>query len=130
MPLYGASFRNCIITGTKDDEVMGYLTTLGDTVPNAINYYFENSLINTVDTQDSCFVNVVYDNVDEPPFAKEHFVKIDNETFYYDFHLTEESKARGVASDAFVGALPYDLDGVVREQPVDAGCYQFVETSF
>ena len=129
MPLYGASFKNCVITGTKDDEVMGYFTEYDETVPYAINYYFENSLINTVDTQDEYFVNVIYDRPDIPPFAKEHFTKIDNEVFDYDFHLTEISTARGVATDAFLDVLPYDLDGAVRKADVvDAGCYQFVET--
>lgn len=128
VPLYGASFRNCIITGSKEDEIMGFLTVYGDTVPNAINYSFENSLINTVDTQDSCFVNVVYDNSLEPPFAKEHFVKIDNEVFDYDFHLTEGAAARGIASDSYLDVLPYDADGVVREAGnVSAGCFQYVE---
>lgn len=127
MPLYGASFKNCIITGTKEDELMGYFTEYGDTIPNTINYYFENSLINTVDTQDSCFVNVIYDSSEEKPFAKEHFVKIDNEVFDYDFHLTEESTARGIALDTITNSYPYDLDGIVREQTgVDAGCYQYV----
>ena len=129
MPLYGASFKNCIITGTKDDELMGYFTTYGDTIPNSVNYYFENSLINTVDTQDSCFVNVVYENAEESPFAKEHFAKIDNEAFDYDFHLMEESTARGVASAVNLDTYPYDLDGVVREHGnADAGCYQYVKT--
>ena len=131
MPLYGASFRNCIITGSKEDELMGYFTTYGDTIPNSINYYFENSLINTIESDDSCFVNVVYDKVDVAPFAKEHFRKIDNEVFDYDFHLTDVSVARGMASDTFIEQFPYDIDGVVREQGgVDAGCYQFLETTF
>ena len=129
MPLYGASFRNCIITGSKDDELMGYFTAFGDTVPNAVNYCFENSLVNTLDTQDSCFVNIVYDNVDESPFAKEHFVKIDHNVFDYDFRLVKDSKARGIASDDFLDVLPYDLDGAVREQGnVDAGCYVYKPT--
>ena len=127
MPLHGASFRNCIITGIKEDELMGRFTDFGDTIPNSVNYCFENSLINTVKTQDSCFVNVVYDKADNPPFAKEHFKKIDHDVFDYDFHLTEASKARGIASDTLVDVLPYDIDGVVREQGnVDAGCYQYI----
>jgi hypothetical protein len=65
--------------------------------------------------------------VDVAPFAKEHFRKIDNEVFDYDFHLTDVSVARGMASDTFIDLLPYDIDGVVREQgSVDAGCYQYV----
>ena len=52
-----------------------------------------------------------------------------NYVFDYDFHLTEESKARGIASDVFLDVLPYDLDGVVREQSgVDAGCYVYKPT--
>ncbi len=126
MPLHGASFRNCIITGTKQDELMGYFTVYGDTVPNAVNYYFENSLINTVDTGDSCFVNIVYDDFEESPFAKEHFAEIDNKTFYYDFHLTDSSSARGIASGVFLDTMPYDLDGTVRgTDSVDAGCYVY-----
>lgn len=126
-PLRGALFSNCIITGSKDDEVMGYLTTLGDTVPDCINYRFENSLINTVAEGDSCFVNITFDVNDSIPFAKEHFRLIDHDIFDYDFHLTEESTARGRASEAYITSVPYDLDGMPREAgAVDAGCFQFV----
>lgn len=128
VPLYGARFSNCIIAGTKEDEVMGYFTQFGDTVHSAVNYLFENSLINTIDTQDSCFVNVVYDSIGVSPFAKEHFRLVDNKIFDYDFHLAEESSARGIASDKWLDLLPYDIDGNVREVgSVDAGCFQFVE---
>lgn len=127
MPLYGATFRNCIIAGTKEDELMGYFANDEDAeVPNVANYYFENSLINTVDTQDEFFVNIVYDNHEGTPFAKDHFLKIDNEAFDYDFHLLEGSTARGIASDDFLDVLLYDLDGEVREPGnVDAGCYVY-----
>lgn len=125
-PLRGAFFSNCIITGSRDDEVMGYLTNLGDTVPDCINYHFENSLINTFAEGDSCFVNNSYDNT---PLGKEHFRLIDHDIFYYDFHLGKDSTmATGRASDAYLESLPYDLDGVLREAgAVDAGCYQYVE---
>ena len=124
-PLRGAFFSNCIITGSRDDEVMGYLTNLGDTVPDCINYYFENSLINTYAEGDSCFVNNSYDNT---PLGKDHFRVIDHETFYYDFHLgCDSTMATGRASDAYLESLPYDLDGVLRQAgAVDAGCYQYV----
>lgn len=129
-PLRGALFANCIIAGSKEDEVMGYLTNLGDTVPNAVNYRFENSLINTIDVADSCFLNVVYDSVSVSPFGKEHFRLVDNETFNYDFHLTAESSARGIASGEYLELLPVDVDGVLRvEGAVDAGCFQFVESA-
>ena len=129
-PLRGALFANCVIAGSKDDEVMGYLTAFGDTVPDAVNYRFENSLINTIDTADSCFINIAYDSVDVSPFGKEHFRLIDHDIFDYDFHLTAESSARGRASDEYLESLPVDIDGIPRTAgAVDAGCYQFVEDS-
>lgn len=129
-PLRGALFANCVIAGSKDDEVMGYLTAFGDTVPDAVNYRFENSLINTTNTADSCFMNITYDSIDVSPFGKEHFRLIDHDIFDYDFHLTAESSARGRASDEYLESLPVDIDGIPRTAgAVDAGCYQFVEGS-
>lgn len=127
-PLHNASFANCVIVGSKEDELMGYLSNLGDTVPNAVNYYFENSLINTIDTADSCFVNITYDSIDVSPFGKEHFRLIDHDVFDYDFRLTAESKARGIASGDYLERLPVDIDGTPRTaDAVDAGCFQYVE---
>ena len=127
-PLHNALFANCVIAGSKDDEVMGYLTNLGDTVPNPVNYRFENSLINTIDVADSCFVNVLYDSVAVSPFGKEHFRLIDHDVFDYDFHLTAESRARGLAADEWLERLPVDIDGMPRTAgAADAGCFQYVE---
>ena len=107
---------------------MGYLTNWGDTIPDAVNYSFVNSLVNTVDVADSCFVNVAYDSVAVSPFGKEHFRLIDHDIFDYDFHLTAESSARGIASDEYLEQLPVDIDGTPRTAgAVDAGCFQYVE---
>lgn len=130
-PLYGADFINCIITGSGTDEVMGYLKDLGDDYPDGRNYYFENSLINTVVPEgDEHFVNIVVDDAEASPFAQEHFKTIDHDVFYYDFHLSELSAARSLGGDAFLAdpILMYDKDGVQRVQgSVDAGCYLYVE---
>ena len=127
-PLRRALFANCIIAGSKKDELMGYLTSWGDTIPNAVNYRFENSLINTVDAADSYFLNIRYDSIDVQPFGKEHFRLIDHDIFDYDFHLTAESTARGLATDEYIESLPVDIDGVPRTAgAVDAGCFQYVE---
>ncbi len=127
-PLRGALFSNCVIAGSKGDELMGYFAEYGDTIPDAVNYHFENSMINTIDVADSCFVNIRYDSIDVPPFGKEHFRLVDNEIFDYDFHLTDVSAARGLASDEYLESLPVDIDGVPREAgAVDAGCFQYVE---
>lgn len=127
-PLYEALFANCIISGSKDDELMGYLNEFGDTVPNCINYRFVSSLINTVDEENENFVNVIFENKDEHPFAKEHFTLIDNEIFAYDFHLTDSTTARGISLAEYSALYPRDLDGVERTpDAADAGCFQFVE---
>ena len=127
-PLRRALFANCVIAGSKGDELMGYLTAWGDTIPNAVNYRFENSLINTVDAADSCFLNIRYDSIDVQPFGKEHFRLVDHDIFDYDFHLTAESTARGLATDEYIESLPVDIDGVPRTAgAVDAGCFQYVE---
>ena len=127
-PLRGALFANCVITGSKEDEVMGYLSNWGDSVPDCMNYRFENSLINTFAEGDSCFVDVTFDVKDTEPFGKGHFKLVDHGVFDYDFHLTAESTACLRASDSYVDALPLDLDGVPRKAgAVDAGCYQYVK---
>ena len=127
-PLHNALFANCVIAGSKNDELMGVFPNLGDTVPNVVNYRFENSLINTIDTADSCFVGIVYDSISVSPFGKEHFRLVDHDIFDYDFHLTAESSARGIASSDYLDRLPVDIDGTPRNDvAVDAGCFQYVE---
>lgn len=129
-PLRRALFAACVIAGSKDDEVMGSLSALGDSIPFCRNYRFENSFINTIDEADSNFVNVIFDRPDVEPFGKAHFRLVDHDIFDYDFHLSAESPARGLAGNGYTELLPVDIDGVTREVgAVDAGCYQYVETA-
>lgn len=126
-PLHEALFANCIITGSKSDELMGYLSNWGDTIENCMNYRFVSSLINTIPDDNDNFVDIVYDDADVSPFAKEHFRLVDNSVFRYDFHLSDSSSARGMACEEYSRLLPYDCDGVVRESSLaDAGCFQYV----
>lgn len=127
-PLREAMFANCIIEGSKEDEVMGYLSTFGDTVPDCANYSFIGSLINTPDEQNENFSGVVFDNKEVTPYTKEHFRLIDNEVFNYDFHLTDSTTARGIAFGKYSSMYNSDLDGVARPDTLaDAGCFQYVE---
>lgn len=127
-PLENALFANCIIAGSKDDEVMGYNTAFADSVDCAFNYRFENSFINTPDVADTNFVNVVYDRPDSDSFGKLNFRTIDNGIFLYDFHIAAECAARGVASGYYLDVAPFDVDGNPRPATAaDAGCYNFVE---
>ena len=124
-PLYAANFVNCIITGSKDDELVGYFSD-----ENESNCSFVNSLINTaVPEGDERFVNVVVDAASVSPFGKEHFTTINHDIYYYDFHLTEISTARSCGSESVLGneKLLRDMEGNIREPGfVDVGCYQYV----
>lgn len=125
--LSGALFANCVIAGSKDDEVMGYMNSFGDTIVNDFNYRFVSSFMNTIDDGDENFVGVVYDDENVHPYAKEHFRLIDHSIFSYDFHLSDSALARGMASDEYSVLCPFDLDGVQRPATAaDAGCFQFV----
>lgn len=127
VPLRKALFANCIIAGSKKDEVMGYLSQFGDTVPNAANYRFENSLINTVAEGDSCFVGNVFDVQGDSLFGAAHFRTIDHDNFLYDFHLSDSAAARGIAAGRYSLLIGVDIDGVERPDSLaDAGCYQYV----
>jgi hypothetical protein len=129
-PLREALFANCVISGSKNDEIMGYLYELGDTIPDGANYRFVSSLLNTrpAADDDENFVNIVWDDKEITPFGKEHFTLVDNSIYKYDFHLDSLSSARGIADGAYSALFSVDLDGVAR--PVengDAGCFQYVE---
>ena len=98
------------------------------TIPDARNYRFENSLINTVAEGDSCFVNNVFDNSEEEPFGAAHFRKVDHDNFVYDFHLSDSATAKGIAAGRYSELYRFDIDGVERPAAnADAGCYQYVE---
>ena len=127
-PLHEAFFANCIITGSKNDEIMGYLSDLGDSIEGGANYRFVSSLLNTmVAYDDENFVNIVWDEKDNHPFAKEHFRLIDNSVYMYDFRIDSLSTARGIADKEFLPLSSVDLSGVGRPaEAIDAGCYQFV----
>ena len=126
-PLREALFANCIIDGSREDEIVGYLPDLGDSVPNCRNYLFVSSLLNTVNDGDSCFVGNVFDDKEKSPFGAEHFRLVDHSVFMYDFHLSDSASARRVASKVYSAAVKYDLDGVERPDSLaDAGCFQYV----
>ena len=127
-PLREAFFANCIITGSRNDEIMGYLSDLGDTIVSGANYRFVSSLLNTkADDEDENFVDIVWDEKNNSPFGKEHFRLIDNSIFKYDFHIDALSTARGIASKDYSFLFPFGLSGVQRPaENADAGCFQFV----
>lgn len=132
-PLYGVNFINSIITGSKDDELMGYILEKTDTtdLSEYAAYSFTHSLINSKnearEPDTLHFTNIVWEHRDSTTYGSSNFKSINHEYFIYDFHLDSQSIARGIGDDSYITILPSDKDGnkLTENNPVDAGCYQY-----
>lgn len=132
-PLYGVNFINSIITGAKDDELMGSVLEKTDSADYSqyAQFAFTHSLINSKgearDPDTLHFSNIIWEHKDSTAYTSTNFRTIDHSNFIYDFHLDSLSCARGIASSEYIGILPYDKDELQRHDatPIDAGCYQY-----
>ena len=132
-PLLGVNFINSIITGSRNDELMGVVIEKTDTADWSAyaQYSFKHSVINSWaearEPDTLHFANIVWEHVDSAAYGGSNFRNIDHSNFIYDFHLDSLSVARGVASDEYIDLLPHDRDEQPRERgSIDAGCYQYV----
>lgn len=133
-PLLGVNFYNSIITGSKDDELMGVVLEKTDSADYSAyaQYLFTHSLINSkgeARNPDSLhFAHIVWEHKDSTAYGRTNFRTIDHANFIYDFHLDSLSCARGIGAYNPAMALEYDKDGQPRYKDVsiDAGCYQYV----
>ncbi len=93
-PLLRLNCEGSIVTGYADDVVEGQNSIEG----NVFNYYFNNCLLRTVsEGADSLRVtNIRWETPNDSVQGKMHFVKIDEENLYYDFHLDSISTAKGL----------------------------------
>ena len=116
------SVFNTIITGYGDDQLYGLKSDGKD-----FNYQFSNSIIRTpvVKTSDSVyFSNVIYEStVNADSVGKNHFVKIDADNQYYDFHLSAKSAAIDKADK--ITAPTSDRNGKKRIGIPDVGAYEY-----
>lgn len=85
--------RNTIVTGYEDDVLMGELP---DTTV-VYEYLFSNCLLRTPKVEDDTlrFQNIVWETSKDSIQGKKHFVNIDEENLFYDFHLDSLSTAQG-----------------------------------
>ena len=85
--------RNSIVTGYEEDVVMGEQS---DSTA-VMNYEFEDCLLRTpkVDGDTVSFRNIIWETPKDSIQGKQHFVNIDEENLYYDFHLDSLSTAQG-----------------------------------
>lgn len=106
-------FENCIIYGTRSDEVV---MDNPDEVMVPLNFKFEHCIIkaDTFNVTTSNFVNVV----DEDPL----FSEADN----YDYRLDTITSPAVDAGRVPSISIPLDLDGNGRGTPIDIGAYEFM----
>lgn len=125
-PLVRFTCSNSIITGYSDDELMGGVP--GKDSENAFNYDFANCIIRTPEVGEEDkphFVDVIFEDVkDTVMYGIKHFVKIDGDKQYYDFHLRKESAAIGAANPET--SAKTDRDGRKRDETPDIGAYEYV----
>lgn len=116
-----SSFKNCIITGGRANNVV-VATPLPDNYEGKFvgNYLRADSLagafahnnVYACDSDTMVFKNIYY------LYKKYH---------YYDFQLDSLSPARGIADSIIATQYPIDRIGNTRKPRPDAGCYEYRE---
>ena len=122
VPLLGAQFRNCIITGRHETE---FVTLFADSVKSTAPYSVSNSVLMVSDTTDTRFSNVVFEDRESDMFGPYNFTDRSYRGYRSVFTLDSLSHARGIA-DSLSTVWPVDLAGVTRPPlGADAGCFQY-----
>ena len=123
IPLVGAQFKNCIITGRHSDE---FVTELSDSISKKDIYYVGNSLVMSTDTVDIHYHSVLFDSHDKETGGAANFKGKSRNGYRSVYEIDSLSSARGIA-DSLSLVWPLDLRGTPRPPSgADAGCYQFV----
>ena len=122
VPFLRADFRNCIITGRHETELV---TLLADSIKDSAPYSVSNSLLMVSDTINTRYHNVVFEDRESDMYGPFNFTDRSYRGYRSVFTLDSLSPARGIA-DTLSAVWPVDLAGVHRP-PVgaDAGCFQY-----
>ena len=117
-PLSLASFRNCLIAGSSNDEIIG-ASSADESIP--FNYYFSNCLVNSTELENDQIVNVTWKKDDR-------FITLDSREQNYDFRIDSLSAAINIAALEDAQLYPYDLMGNTRlaDEAPDAGCFEWI----
>ena len=114
-----SSFKNCIITGGRKNNVVV-------ATPLAENY--EGKFVGNYLRADSLAGAFAHDNVyaaEEDTAVFRNIYYKSKEYHYYDFRLDSLSPARGIADSIIAVDYPMDRDGNTRKPHPDAGCYEY-----
>lgn len=126
LPLYSATFDNCLITGYSSDEIIG--SSSERYKDDAFEYVFRNCLLDTPETEDAeRIVGCLWDNADHDVCRASNFAPaFDLDQLLFTFGLSRKSQAVGQANPALSTRYPYDRNGVSRmaDGAPDIGCYE------
>jgi hypothetical protein len=116
-----SSFRNCIITGGRENNLV-----VATPLPDYYEGRFEGNYLRA-DSLDAIYAknNVYAQDSDSCVFRNIYYLY--KEYHYYDFQLDTLSPARGIGDSVAAIAYPMDRLGIQRKKRPDAGCYEFVE---
>jgi len=81
--------KETIATGYEDDVVMG------EQISDELDYRFTNCLLRTEAVDNDHFEDIIWERPTDEIEGKKQFVKIDEDNLEYDFHLSEQSTAKG-----------------------------------
>lgn len=123
-PFLSFECKNSLITGFSSDEMQ---IAYDKEKKDSCKFTFDHCVIRTpkIETEDSVFFkNVIFeDATDTTQTARKHFVKIDDKTYRYDFHLLSGSKAIDSADPKT--AEKTDHDGTTRDEKPDIGAFEY-----
>ena len=91
-PLVALNCEGLIVTGYEEDVLRGEQTE-----GLAFDYHFSHCLLRTPKVDDSArFEEIAWETPNDSIQGKQHFVTIDEDNLVYDFHLSQESPAKGL----------------------------------
>lgn len=117
-PLQNMQVHNSIITGVKDDEVLGEADSL-----TTFAYYFADCLMKTPKMESKALERIVFESNDSTVNSEMNFIKINHDSLIYDFRLDTLSKAINIGNPNTV--MPYDLLGKKRKATPSLGAYEW-----
>lgn len=130
-PLHHCLFQNTIVWGKwHDPDVYPlYYRVVVDTdrlgrdvyADSIFTYRFEHCLLRAAGFDDDDFVRILWNNKDTDNDPK--YMLIDTPNYTFDFHLLEDSPARGAGKAEGALLCPTNLDGEKRPEIPDIGCY-------
>jgi hypothetical protein len=123
-PVIHSEFYNTIIWGER------YSSSSAIQIDNnEIPYLFKNCLLSYKETNDSRFVDCLFQL--DPLFQKTDPVNRENNRFHpvFDFRLQKDSPAKDVANLEIASQVPYDLNGFYRltDGYPDIGAYEYYD---